>query len=590
MTMVMDPPVTGAGGGVTTASPVSSGPSLPPELIVVARLPETAVPARPFDVLASDHGLGGLAASLRAEGISLAPLFPDVGRRRRDLRGAPPGLLRKAMEGGSVGEAGPGSAAEAAAEAALALFFRVQAPEQRLVGLAERLQERAGVDAAYIVPASEPASALNAMLPSAGVPPQKTPDFEGRQGYLDDAPAGIGARRAWAIAGGTGRDVRIIDVEYEWRFTHEEFIANLGGVVAGASLERLDLRNHGTAVLGELIGGANGFGVTGVCPDANVRAASVYGTNWNAAAAIHAAAKMLRAGDILVVEQHRPGPHFNFQSPQGQMGYIALEWWPQDLMAIQYATARGVIVVAAAGNGAENLDDRLYDKSPAFPLGPFPKWWRNPFRRSKVDSGSILVGAGAPPPGTHKRDWGADRSRLDFSNYGSAVDAQGWGREVTTTGYGDLQGGADEDAWYTDEFAGTSSATPIVAGALACVQGVLRAGGGGTSRRPLTPSEARQLLRTTGSPQQNEVGRPVTQRIGNRPDLAGMLKAVGVQGDSAASAAAASGRGKKAPTPRPKAATKGAGKPVSRLAKTTGPAGPKAPPGTRGKKRRAGLR
>ena len=95
-----------------------------------------------------------------------------------------------------------------------------------------------------------------------------------------------------------------------------------------------------------------------------------------------------------------------------------------------------------------------------------------------------MVGAGAPPPGTHGRDHGADRSRLDFSNYGALVDAQGWGREVTTTGYGDLQGGSIEDLWYTDQFSGTSSASPIVVGALGCVQGFLRAAG----RAPLTPA------------------------------------------------------------------------------------------------------
>ena len=132
-----------------------------------------------------------------------------------------------------------------------------------------------------------------------------------------------------------------------------------------------------------------------------------------------------------------------------------------------------------------------------------------------LDSGAIVVGAGAPPPGTHDRDHGPDRSRLGFSNWGSAVDAQGWGREVTTIGYGDLQGGTDEDLWYTDEFSGTSSASPIVVGALGCVQGILRH----QSRPPLTPIRARNLLRATGSPQQDAPGRPGSQRIGNRPDL-----------------------------------------------------------------------
>ena len=124
------------------------------------------------------------------------------------------------------------------------------------------------------------------------------------------------------------------------------------------------------------------------------------------------------------------------------------------------------------------------------------------------------MGAGAPPPGTHGQNWGVDRSRLDFSNYGARVDCQGWGREVTTTGYGDLQGGV-ENLYYTDRFSGTSSASPIVVGAVGCMQGALRA----ANRPLLTPATARNILRTTGSPQQDEPGRPATQRIGNRPNL-----------------------------------------------------------------------
>ncbi|MGA7215447.1 MAG: S8 family serine peptidase, partial [Terrimicrobiaceae bacterium] len=204
------------------------------------------------------------------------------------------------------------------------------------------------------------------------------------------------------------------------------------------------------------------------------------------------------------------GPRFDFANRADQRGYIAIEWWPDDLAAIRYATGRGIIVIEAAGNGAEDLDDAIYDARPA----GFPATWVNPFRRAQ-DSGAILVGAGAPPPGTHGRDHGPDRSRLDFSNYSAIIDAQGWGREVTTCGYGDLQGGDNEDLWYTDTFSGTSSASPIVVGAVGSLQGALRAAG----KQLLTPASARQLLRTTGSPQQDAPGRPATQRIGNRPNL-----------------------------------------------------------------------
>ena len=54
---------------------------------------------------------------------------------------------------------------------------------------------------------------------------------------------------------------------------------------------------------------------------------------------------------------HRPGPRFNFATRADQRGYIAVEWWPDDFAAILNATNRGIIVVEAAGNGAENLDD-----------------------------------------------------------------------------------------------------------------------------------------------------------------------------------------------------------------------------------------
>ncbi|WP_328840104.1 hypothetical protein [Streptomyces europaeiscabiei] len=101
------------------------------------------------------------------------------------------------------------------------------------------------------------------------------------------------------------------------------------------------------------------------------------------------------------------------------------------------------------------------------------------------------------------------------------MDAQGWGgREVTTTGGfwdrpGDLQGGAEEVARYTDTFSGTSAAASVVAGAPAALQGMLKAAG----LPPMSPGRAREVLRATGSPQQDAPGRPASQRIGNRPGI-----------------------------------------------------------------------
>ena len=297
--------------------------------------------------------------------------------------------------------------------------------------------------------------------------------------------------------------MRIIDCEWGWRFTHEDLSTHQGGVVIGSAIAD---DNHGTAVLGEFSGDVNSLGIVGICSDALASAASF--ATLPTATVIRQAADRLRAGDIMLLEIHRPGPG---SSGSGQDGFIAIEWWPDDFAAIRYAVARGVIVVEAAGNGARNLDDAIYNT----PQTGFPTTWANPFNTNNPSSGAVVVGAGAPPPGTHGHDHGPDRSRLGFSNHGRRVDAQGWGREVTSTGYGDIQGGSNRDLWYTDQFSGTSSASPIVVGALGCVQGILRA----RNRPLLTPAIARQLLRATGSPQQDAPGRPRSQRIGNRPDL-----------------------------------------------------------------------
>ena len=472
------------------------------ELIVIAR-PEIALRASPSGVLsAAGADIAPLAELVTSEGITMRPLFGPSEERIQHAA--------LSFASGAVADIPD-----------LSVFYKVEAPEERLDEIASRLQEQETIEAAFVKPPAEPAVWADT-APAPEEAPPATPDFTLRQGYLDAAPAGIDARFAWTRPGGRGANMRIVDIEGAWNFSHEDLLQNQGGIGGGTPTADLGWRNHGTAVAGEFSGDNNNFGVTGICPDANVRGFSIFGPGSGSAQAITRAANSLQAGDIILLELHRPGPRFNFASRADQRGYIAIEWWPDDLAAVRFAVARGIIVVEAAGNGAENLDDPIYSTRPA----GFPSSWTNPFRRSPVDSGAIVVGAGAPPPGTHGRNHGPDRSRLDFSNFGALVDAQGWGREVTTTGYGDLQGGANENLWYTDQFSGTSSASPIVVGALGCLQGAVRAAG----RPVVTPAQARNFLRTTGSPQQDAPGRPATQRIGNRPNLRDLMRSAGVKG------------------------------------------------------------
>jgi subtilisin family serine protease len=319
--------------------------------------------------------------------------------------------------------------------------------------------------------------------------PISTPSFESYQGYLGPAPGGIDASAAWRT-GVRGAGVWFADVEGNWNAENEDLP---GDRIAHAGGERIDdgaWRAHGTAVLGEVVGRDNGKGVVGIAPDVERVFTSSIG-DAVVADAIDTAAVALRPGDVLLIELQGTGPRGRF---------LPVEYWDDCFEAIQAATARGVLVIEAAGNGAEDLDHRAY---------------RGKFDRRTRDSGAILVGAGGPP-----RAGFVDRQRLDFSNYGTRVDVQGWGRMVATLDYGDLQSCSDTlDRHYTNEFSGTSSASPIVAGAAVLLESYAR-----TRGQTLSPTEVRRILRETGTPQAGDT----REQIGPRPDLRRAL--LGVRG------------------------------------------------------------
>jgi hypothetical protein len=464
------------------------------ELIVVAR-PEAdlRVPQGEAPSGAASASISSLTSLLKSANCELKPLFGATEERVASW-------VSPSVQAAAPDHPDP------------ALFYTVRGNLKNWEKLIEDLLNEPSVLGAYYKPPGEPPEMERVKTKDSSpdspldLRPAPTPSFESRQGYLDAAPGGIEARFAWTKPGGRGDGVRVIDLEWGWNFSHEDLLASSGGLLDGANSSDTD---HGTAVIGVIGGDSNGFGITGISPNAQLSAISFVSNS--SAQGIRKAADRLGAGDIILLEIHRPGPR---ATGSGQFGFIAIEWWPDDFAAIVYATSRGIIVVEAAGNGSQNLDEAIYSTRPAgFPVG-----WRNPFNRGNPQCGAILVGAGAPPPGTHGRNHGADRSRLDFSNYGAAVDVQGWGREVTTTGrswgVADLHNGGT-NAWYTDQFSGTSSASPVVVGACAAMQGWLRAAG----KPLLTSVAARDHLRASGSPQQDEPGRPSTQRIGNRPNL-----------------------------------------------------------------------
>jgi serine protease len=313
-----------------------------------------------------------------------------------------------------------------------------------------------------------------------------TPLFESKQTYLEDAPVGVGARTAWGLSGGTGSNVKVVDIETCFTTDHEDF--NPAFYIGNNPVAKCSSPDHGTAVWGEIAAKKDGKGVSGIAYDvrygvygfiegdqADMSADYIAGINKG----IQGAMDQLSAGDVMVIEQEMTGPD----------SFTSVDYWPEILEKLKEATAKGIICVEAAGNGSSDLDSEKYMKA---------------FDLNVKDSGCIMVGAA-----------GRDMNRLDFSNYGSRIDVAGFGDRVATTGYGQLFNGGPFRQ-YTASFNGTSSATPIVAGVIAVVSSIAKQKG-----RTLTSLEMRAALRATGTPQN---AKTKAQRIGNLPDIASLLK------------------------------------------------------------------
>ena len=323
-------------------------------------------------------------------------------------------------------------------------------------------------------------------------------DFTVPQGYLDPPPGGINAEWAWTLPGGTGKKVVIADLEYSWNLGHEDLPAATVLTLNGKTpYDPFSNDNHGTAVLGEMVSKNDAYGTTGAAFDAHVRVVPVcyeYGIfyDYEITWALVEVVKELTPGDVILIEQQIDGPN-SPPAGESQFGLVPMEWNECFYAAVKFAVGNGIHVVAAAGNGSQNLDDSVYTAGHA------------PFLN---DSGAILVGDGYPPGDSA----GADRTRGSTSCYGSRVNLQGWGNLVATTGFGDAYDAGDKNRWYTKTFSGTSSAAAMVAAAVALVESCYEE----TQGSALSPAAMRALLVETGSPQQGDAG---AQHIGPRPDV-----------------------------------------------------------------------
>lgn len=195
----------------------------------------------------------------------------------------------------------------------------------------------------------------------------------------------------------------------------------------------------------------------------------------------------MSVGDVLLLEAQQTDP------VSGEY------YWPVSIAdanydAIRLTTALGITVVEAACNGNYDLDAYVNLKGKRIFNRSSPDF-RDPF--------SIMVGAGSSA---------VPHTRLGFSNYGFRVDTYAWGEKVDTTATN--EGGTDNSA-YTTTFNGTSSASPIIAGAALAIQGIAVADSG----KKLPPARLRNLLSSYGTPSKD----PDSDRIGKMPDLRAII-------------------------------------------------------------------
>ncbi|TCL06491.1 S8 family serine peptidase [Sodalis ligni] len=340
--------------------------------------------------------------------------------------------------------------------------------EQDFIELVYPAGKPVGASQGIDTPRNLPSRHYNKYIPGFNPSDLIIPNFYQYQNYLFEPTyttgffriGGIDAEAGWSTLGGDGSYVTLLSYESDaWDTNH----VNLPQEREFA-LGNIDVGTHDTSSVG----------VMAARPMVTSRVEGIVGIAFNTRVAyadsgiqnIRDAYYLLNAGDVVQVGIQayvgaQPGCTTNC--------FVPMEYENAYYDVFRALTDKGVHVILAAGNGALDLDHAGFNGK---------------FNRSVRDSGAIYVGAIDPILAT----------RAFFSNYGSRIDSSSWGFNVVTTSYGSGNLFNEPNAWYRDNFSGTSSATPIVAGAAACLSSIARA-----NNKPLPPRLLREIFTETGT-------------------------------------------------------------------------------------------
>jgi serine protease len=353
-------------------------------------------------------------------GLKLSPVFTHL--KRGDLQE----LSRRAMETDPTYK-----------PADFGAFYYLDAPpETDLVALVKALLHWNSVQEAYIDQAG-PDPVVNAA----------DDPRSANQGYLDPAPDGIDAEYAWTFVGGDGAGQRFIDLEQGWTLNHEDIVAHGATLLHGTLLD--SSRGHGTSVLGEVCAVDNAVGCVGIVP--NIASVDVVSFNGSTRPdAILAAIANLNFGDVLLLEAQ---VWLNGTTLLGP-----IEAYDAEYEAIRLATALGIIVVEAGGNGTNNGSAPPLDMDTYTTLSGRAILNRDPANPDFRDSGAIIVTAATST---------APHTRLAYGPHGRRIDCYAWGQNINTL----TSDAAGSTTAYRTTFGGTSGASPIITGSALAVQG-----------------------------------------------------------------------------------------------------------------------